>query len=251
MSNVLLRINNLKKVYHTAHGTFEALKGVSLDIYEGEVISLLGVNGAGKTTLSSIIATLIPPTNGDVSFNDKSIYHFDNLYKYRSIVGFCPQKSNLNPEISLQDNLIYAGRFYGLSKEEARQKAKNLMNDFDLTKYAQESAEILSGGYRQRFLIARALMNNPKLVILDEPTVALDPHIRRLIWQKIKELKQQGISVLLTTHYIEEAELLSDRVCIMDSGLIKLIDTPQNLVADFKKGDLEEVFLQLLNEQNR
>lgn len=249
MEKLLLEIIDLKKLYKTSTRTIEALKGVSLSIYEGEIISLLGVNGAGKTTLSSIIATLIPASSGLVMYKGQSIYDAAHLYEYRSIVGFCPQKINLNEELTLRDNLIFAGRFYGLSLQEAELRAQTLMKNFGLEPYAHAVSTILSGGYKQRFMIARALMNNPKIVILDEPTVALDPHIRHEIWQKIKELKTQGISVVLTTHYLDEAEFLSDRVCMMHNGLIQMIDTPTNLINNFQKGDLEEVFLQLMKEQ--
>ena len=123
-----------------------------------------------------------------------------------------------------------------------------LVEQFELKDYLPRKANILSGGYKQRFMIARSLMHNPKIVLLDEPTVGLDPHIRRQIWTKIKELKQDGVTVILTTHYLDEAEVLSDRVCILDSGLIKLIDTPTKLLADFKKNNLEDVFLALMHE---
>lgn len=246
MKDVLLSINNLRKNYKVQNGVIEALKGISLDIKEGEIISLLGVNGAGKTTLSSILATLIPATSGDIMYKGSSIYASYNLYKYRSILGFCPQKTNLNSELTLKENLVCAGTFYDLSYQESERRAIDIMQEFELCKYADMSPDVLSGGYKQRFLIARALVNNPRIIILDEPTVALDPHVRRLIWDKILQLKSKGISVILTTHYLDEAEYLSDRVCIMHDGLIKMIDTPQNLIHNFKKGDLEEVFMLLM-----
>ena len=124
------------------------------------------------------------------------------------------------------------------------------MHQFELTPYLQQKASVLSGGYKQRFMIARALMHNPKLVILDEPTVGLDPHIRRQLWSKIKELKNDGITVILTTHYLDEAEQLADRVCVLDQGAIKLIDTPDKLKADFKMQNLEDVFIALMQNQS-
>ena len=123
------------------------------------------------------------------------------------------------------------------------------MKKFQLLKYADAKGSILSGGYKQRFILARTLMHSPKLVILDEPTVALDPHIRRNLWDTIKNLKKDGITILLTTHYLEEAEVLSDRVCILDRGVIKLIDTPENLKTNFSKSNLEDVFIKLLHEE--
>jgi ABC-2 type transport system ATP-binding protein len=241
----LLEIKNIQKKYNTNRGQVEALKDVSLAINQGEILSLLGVNGAGKTTLSGIIATLHPATSGDVLFKGESIYK--NIENYRSKIGYCPQRPNLKPMLTLEQNLVFAGRYYGLSEDLIQTRIKDLSKQFELEKYLQESASILSGGYKQRFMIARSLIHNPELIILDEPTVGLDPHIRRNLWDVIKGLKSQGITVLLTTHYLDEAEKLSDRVCILDKGEIQLIGTPDKLMADFKQTNLEDMFIELLN----
>ena len=244
MSATLLQILNIKKRYQDK----EALKGVSLDIYKGEIFGLLGVNGAGKTTLSSIIATLHPPTHGDILFNGKSIYK--NLIEYRLHLGFCQQKPNLNDMLTVEQNLLFAGLYYGMSEEVARQRLLHLVNQLDLGAYLSMMPTQLSGGYKQRCMIARSLMHKPQLLLLDEPTVGLDPHIRRQLWSIIKDLKKEGVTVLLTTHYLDEAEQLSDRVCILDQGLIKLIDTPDKLIADFKQKNLEDVFINLTQESD-
>lgn len=242
MNDVLLKIKNVKKRYATK----EALKGVSLDIYKGEILGLLGVNGAGKTTLSSIIATLHPPTEGDIEFEGTSIY--DDVAVYRFSIGFCPQRPNLNPALTLEQNLRLSGSYYQMTQEQIDRRLAQLVKQFDLSQYLHQKAYVLSGGYKQRFMIARALMHNPKLVILDEPTVGLDPHIRRQLWQEIKDLKKLGVTVILTTHYLDEAEQLSDRVCVLDNGLIKLVDTPDKLKADFKMKNLEDVFIALMSD---
>lgn len=242
----LLEIKNIQKKYSTNRGTIQALKDVSLTIRQGEILSLLGVNGAGKSTLSGIIATLHPATSGDVLFKGQSIYK--NIELFRSKIGYCPQRPNLKPMLTLEENLIFAGRYYGLDEDTIQARIKSLAEQFELGKYLQESASILSGGYKQRFMIARSLIHNPELIILDEPTVGLDPHIRRNLWDVIKGLKSQGITVLLTTHYLDEAEKLSDRVCILDKGKIQLIDTPDKLMADFKSTNLEDMFIELLKE---
>lgn len=241
MSSVLLNIKNVKKRY----GVKEALKGVSLEIYKGEIFGLLGINGAGKTTLSSIIATLHPVTEGDIEFEGRSIYA--DLARYRFNLGFCPQRPNLNPLLTLEQNLRLSGSYYQLTDEQINDRFNRLVDQFELKPYLYQKASVLSGGYKQRFMIARALMHNPKLLILDEPTVGLDPHIRRQLWDKIKELKKDGVTVLLTTHYLDEAEQLADRVCVLDNGVIKLIDTPDKLKSDFKMNNLEEVFIALMN----
>jgi ABC-2 type transport system ATP-binding protein len=240
----LLQIKNIYKTYHTQSGQFQALNNVSLEIQKGEILSLLGVNGAGKSTLSSIIATLHPATSGDILYNGTSIYQ--DIPNFRLHIGYCPQRPNLNPALTLEENLLFAGRFYCVEEQILRERIKELADQFELKKYLAEKASILSGGYKQRFMIARSLIHKPLFIILDEPTVGLDPHIRRNLWDMIKNLKQEGITVLLTTHYLDEAEKLSDRVCILDKGQIKLIDTPDKLMADFQQNNLEDMFIELL-----
>jgi len=242
--STLLSIKNIKKKY----GAKEALKGVTFDIYRGEIFGLLGVNGAGKTTLSSILATLHPATEGDVLFEGTSIYA--DLVGYRSVLGFCPQRPNLNPYLSLEENLRISGSYYGMTCDQIEERLTHLINKFELHPYLQQKALVLSGGYKQRFMIARALMHSPQLVILDEPTVGLDPHIRRQLWDTIKALKEDGITVILTTHYLDEAEQLADRVCVLDHGLIKLIDTPDRLKAEYNMTNLEDVFIALMDNRS-
>ena len=244
MSHVLLSLKGITKQY----GATQVLHGINLDIMKGEIISLLGVNGAGKTTLSSIIATLHPPTSGDIIYQGTSIY--DAIAEYRLKLGYCPQKPNLFPQLTLEQNLLFAGRFYGLDDAQIRPRIDTLIKQFELERYLDQKADVLSGGYKQRFMIARSLIHQPDFIILDEPTVGLDPHIRRQLWSMIKELKQSGITVLLTTHYLDEAEKLSDRVCMLDKGRIRLIDTPDKLMADFKQNNLEDVFIELLKAGN-
>lgn len=242
----LITIKDITKIYPQEPTPIEALKGISLDVHKGEILGLLGVNGAGKTTLSSIIATQHPPTSGDIVWQGSSIY--SNLLAYRRQLGFCPQKNNFDILLTVEQNLIFAGRYYLMPENLIKKRVSELMNHFELTKYAQSNVSVLSGGYKQRLLIARALVHRPSLVILDEPTVALDPHIRRSLWNDIKGLKAQGITVILTTHYLDEAEVLSDRVCILDKGKVRLIDKPQNLLSAYNKTRLEDVFLQLMQE---
>ncbi len=248
MSDVFIKIRAVKKQYITEQGVKEALKGISFDIAQAEIIGLLGVNGAGKTTLSSIIAGIIQRSSGDVIHQEASIY--EDLAQYKRLIGYCPQKPNLDLTLSLEDNLFFAGRYYGISREILKERIKHLMDQFDLNEYAKAKAMVLSGGYRQRFLIARTLVHQPQLIILDEPTVGLDPHIRHELWQLIAQLREQGVSILLTTHYIEEAEALSDRICIIDAGALKVIDTPDNLRRLHQEERLEAVFLKLTREES-
>ena len=249
MQETLLQIKNLKKEYPSKQGkkVKRALKGISLDIYKGETLALLGTNGAGKTTLSSILATLKPATSGEVLFMGAPLAK--KLMDYRFMLGFCPQKSNLNPQLSMRDNLLFSASYYGLPHDAAEKTVNKLIKKFDLAGYEHKYSHELSGGYRQRFLIARALVHDPQILILDEPTVALDPHIRHQLWEIIADLKKAGKTIIITTHYLDEADVLADRVCILDRGLIKLIDTPAHLKKSFEKENLEAVFLQLLQEE--
>lgn len=239
----LIHISHLKKHYDT----IKALDDISLTINRGEIFGLLGVNGAGKTTLSSILATLHPPTDGDIQFEGTSIYK--NINEYRKHVGFCPQKPNLLDALTVRQNLVFAGKYFDMPDDAIQKKLTHVVEKYNLARYLDSKPGILSGGYRQRVLLARALMHNPKLVILDEPTVGLDPHIRQQLWKNISDLKEDGVTVILTTHYLDEAEVLSDRICILDKGRIKLIDTPKNLMTAYEKSKLEDVFIQLTKEE--
>ncbi len=247
-SNILLKVVNISKVYQTKNGIINALSGVNLNIHKGEIISLLGPNGAGKTTLSSILATLHPPTKGDILFNGVSIYK--DISNYRRNLGFCPQKPNLDPFLNIEENLIFAGRYFLLSESEIQKKVPELLKQFHIEKYAKSEIKSLSGGTKQRVLIARALIHNPEIVIFDEPTVGLDPDIRRQLWQIIKDLAKKGISIILTTHYLDEAEELSDRICILNKGKIVLTEKLSELKAKHKDKNLEDLFLHLLEREN-
>ncbi len=241
-----LQIKNISKYYTDRNNTVRALDDVSFDIHHGEIFSLLGVNGAGKSTLSSIIATLHPPTAGDILFKGESIY--EDIINYRRSLGFCPQKQNLDTYLNVKDNLIFAGRYFLLPESVIQERAAVLMDKLELTRYASFEIDQLSGGTKQRVLIARALMHSPELVLLDEPTVGLDPDIRRKLWQIIKELKKQGVTIILTTHYLDEAEHLSDRVCILNKGKIQLIASVKELKAQHAMASLEDIFLTLTKE---
>ncbi len=243
---IALTITNISKEYHDDKKIVRALNNVSLDIYQGEILSLLGVNGAGKTTLSSILATLHPPTSGDIRYKKESIY--DQLIAYRSQLGFCPQKINLDSDLNVADNLYFACRYFLMTKQEALLRTVELLEKFNLEKYAQFDVDELSGGYQRRLLIARSLVHQPSILILDEPTVGLDPHIRHNLWDIIKELREQNITVILTTHYLDEAELLSDRVCLLSQGKVVFVGPTKELKKVHKKETLEEVFLEFSKE---
>lgn len=248
MSKILLKIDKISKIYSSnKKEKVEALKNISFDIYQKEILGLLGVNGAGKTTLSSIIATLLKPTSGDIFYEDKSIYK--DVVSFRRQLGFCPQVQNLDLDLNVKENLIFAGRYYSMPKKQIKARLDELLEKFDLTRYANFNLNALSGGYKQRFLIARTLMHDPKLIIMDEPTVGLDPKLRRLLWKLILDLKDEGKTIILTTHYLDEADILSDRICVLNDGIIKALEKPAKLKAVWKSQNLEEVFLELIKEK--
>lgn len=246
MSEPILEIKNISKVYRSGTKSVHALDDVSLTLFQGEVFGLLGVNGAGKTTLSSLVATLHPPTSGAIYFKGQSIY--ENLTAYRRALGFCPQSQNLDQFLTVKENLVFAGRYFLMSEELINERLKTLMHDLELTRYADFDISALSGGTKQRVLIARALMHKPAIILLDEPTVGLDPDIRRKLWDLILELKAQGITIILTTHYLDEAEVLSDRICILNKGKVVMVESVQALKAKHEMATLEEIFLRITKE---
>ena len=249
MQKTLLKIDKISKIYTSEKEKVEALKTISFDIKEKEILGLLGVNGAGKTTLSSIIATLLKPTSGDILFNDKSIYK--DVVSFRKILGFCPQIQNLDLDLNVKENLTFAGRYYLLTRKQIKERIEYLLEKFDLTRYEKFNLNSLSGGYKQRFLIARTLMHDPKLIIMDEPTVGLDPQLRRLLWKYILDLKAEGKTIILTTHYLDEADILSDRICVIDNGVVKALEKPSILKERWKSQSLEDVFLELIKEKDK
>lgn len=247
MTQPILEIKNLTKVYADGKQIIRALDGVTFSINEGEIFGLLGVNGAGKTTLSSILATLHPPTSGSVLFKGTSIY--SDLMNYRKHLGFCPQKQNLDMYLNVEENLIFAGRYHLIPKKELEERVLEIMEELDIARYASYNIDALSGGTKQRVLIARALMHNPSIIILDEPTVGLDPDIRHKLWDLIKRLKKMGITIILTTHYLEESELLSDRLCILNKGKVLRIESTKKLKEEFEMASLENIFLKLMKSE--
>ena len=239
MQKPILSIKNVTKQYAQTR----ALDNVTIDIFAGEIFGLLGVNGAGKTTLSSILATLHPATSGDIQYNGKSIYK--DVARYRTALGFCPQTQNLDSQLNVYENLLYAGRYFLIPEQTIQTRIENLMERLELTKYKDFQVDQLSGGTKQRVLIARALIHNPKIVIFDEPTVGLDPDIRRKLWSIIRDLKNDGITVIITTHYLDEAEELSDRICILHTGKVRLVEPLEELKQRYNMAKLEDIFLQV------
>jgi lipooligosaccharide transport system ATP-binding protein len=221
---------------------FRAVAGIDFSISQGECFGFLGPNGAGKTTVMRIISCFMPPSSGTVSVFGMNVTDRPSDIKAR--IGVMPQENNLDPDLSVLENLIVYGRYFDIPKSNSLRLAKVLLEFVELQDKAPAKIDQLSGGMKHRLLLARSLVNNPDLLILDEPTTGLDPHSRRAVWEKLNHLKSRNKTLLLTTHYMEEAERLCDRVAIMDSGRIVAIDTPAALSARHG-GNLEEVYLKL------
>lgn len=245
MSSILISIKNITKKYDIR----DVLKSISFDIYSGEIVSLLGINGAGKTTLSNIIATLKKPTSGDIFYNGFSIYK--NLEEYRRIIGYCPQTIPIHEKLTIYEALYYSGCLYGMSKEESNLRTLELIQLFELKNHSTKIISNLSGGLKQRVGIARSLLHNPKLIILDEPTVALDSNIRKQLWELLKQLKYSGVSILLITHYLEEAEYLSDKIILLNEGKISSITNPKEFMLKYLSSTLENAFSKFLEDSNK
>jgi lipooligosaccharide transport system ATP-binding protein len=234
----IITAQNLIKDYNG----LRAVNTIDFAIQQGECFGFLGPNGAGKTTVMRIISCFMPPTSGTVTVFGMDVTNGPSDIKAR--LGIMPQEQNLDPDLSVTENLIVYARYFDIRKKDSRRRVRDLLEFAELQDKADAKIEQLSGGMKHRLLLARALVNNPELLILDEPTTGLDPHSRRAVWDKLNQLKFQNTTLLLTTHYMEEAEKLCDRVAIMDSGKIVKIDSPENLMA-LHGGNLESVYLKL------
>jgi len=210
-------------------GKFEAVQGISFAIPRGKCIGLLGPNGAGKTTTMRMITGLTIPTQGDIQVFGEAPAKLSR--KARARIGLVPQEDNLDPDVSVRENLVIYGKYFGLSGAELHSRVDQLLEFMQLTEKANMTVMSLSGGMKRRLVIARALIADPELIILDEPTTGLDPQARQMIWKKVQALKAAGKTLLLTTHYMDEAQRLCDSIIVVDHGRILDQDTPNNLVA--------------------
>ncbi|MBE0670780.1 MAG: ATP-binding cassette domain-containing protein [Anaerolineales bacterium] len=233
----MLEVQNLAKNY----GDFQAVKGVSFNIEEGEIFSLLGPNGAGKTTTISMLSTLYIPTSGDATIAGYSITR--NPMDVRNAIGVVPQDLALYEDLTAKENLIFWGQMYGLSGKSLANRVDEVLEQIGLTDKAKDRVKTYSGGMKRRVNIGVGLLHRPKLLFMDEPTVGIDPQSRRAILDTVKELNRQGMTLLYTTHYMEEAEELSNRVGIIDQGQLIAIGTQKELTKQV--GETETLILHI------
>jgi ABC-2 type transport system ATP-binding protein len=239
-----LQIADLVKRYPT--GT-EALRGVSLEIEAGEFFGLLGPNGAGKSTLIHCTTGLAQPTSGTIQvFGHDAIHHYEQA---RLAVGLAPQDLNLDWFLTVEETLDYHAGYFGMPKRERRARTEELLETFSLTDKRKERTRTLSGGMKRRLILARALMHGPPLLILDEPTAGVDVELRLELWHYVQRINAEGTTILLTTHYLEEAEQLCDRIAFINGGEIVAQGTSAELAARFGVASLEDAYLELVGRK--
>jgi len=212
-----------------SYGETEAVRGVSFDVRAGEVVGFLGPNGAGKTTTVRMVSCFLPPTSGTAEVHGLDVR--TRPREVKALLGICPQEDNLDPDFNVLRNLLVYARYFDIPSAVARRRAMALLEDVSLADRAASRVDALSGGMKRRLVLARALLNEPRVLLLDEPTTGLDPQARHLIWTRIRALRATGVTVLLTTHYMEEAAQLCDRVILVDHGTILLDGAPVDLIA--------------------
>jgi ABC-2 type transport system ATP-binding protein len=234
MSKIALQIKNLYKTYRD--GEVKALNGVDLTIYKGEIFGLLGPNGAGKSTLINLLTTLANKTSGEIVINGLDFAKFPSEAK--TYLGVVPQEFNFNWFEKVEDIIVQQAGFYGMPAREAKDRAEILLKRLGLWDKKDTISMKLSGGMKRRLMIVRALIHKPEILILDEPSAGVDVDLRREMWEFVRELNQEGVTIILTTHYLEEAENLCDRVGIINKGNILEIGTVKELLSELKKDTL-------------
>ena len=235
-----IKINNLRKEYKD----IVAVNNLNLTINEGELFSLLGVNGAGKTTTIKMLSTLLKPTSGEAYIYDYDISKDDD--KIKGIVDISMQETAIARKLTVEENIDFYGKLSGMKKEELDKAKEEVYKNFGLDKIKNKRADKLSGGWQRKLSIALALISNPKVLFLDEPTLGLDVIARRELWNTIKALKGK-MTIILTTHYMEEAEALSDRIGIMKDGDLLFVGTKEELFAKTNKTNVEESFISIVS----
>jgi lipooligosaccharide transport system ATP-binding protein len=229
-------------------GDFEAVKGIDVEVRKGEAFGFLGPNGAGKSSTMRMIATVSPVSGGELR-----ILGMDPATDgpaIRSRLGVCPQEDTLDNELNVFDNLYVYGRYFGIDKPTVRERAEELLEFVQLIDKRKAKVDDLSGGMKRRLTIARSLINRPDLLLLDEPTTGLDPQARHVLWDQLFRLKQAGVTLVITTHYMDEAEQLCDRLVVMDKGVIAAEGSPRQLIEEHSTREVAELRFGIAEEGN-
>ncbi|MQW77254.1 ATP-binding cassette domain-containing protein [Nocardioides sp. dk4132] len=231
----MIRARGLRKSF----GDFEAVRGVDVDVRRGEAFGFLGPNGAGKSSTMRMIAAVSPVSGGELRI--LGLDPATHGPAIRARLGVCPQEDTLDTELNVRENLYIYGRYFGLPKAEVRERVEELLEFVQLTDKADALVDDLSGGMKRRLTIARSLVNSPDLLLLDEPTTGLDPQARHVLWDRLFRLKQAGVTLVITTHYMDEAEQLCDRLVVMDKGVIVAQDSPLALIRTYSSREVAEL----------
>lgn len=247
-----IEVKNVTKTYKKSSRSttdVQALKGVSLTVGSGEFFAFLGPNGAGKTTLISILAGLVEKTSGEVRVNGVSID--EDPDKAKTFIGVVPQEMNFSIFEKVIDIVLDQAGYYGITRSEARPYAEKLIRDLGLWEKREEKSQNLSGGMKRRLMIARALIHKPKILLLDEPTAGVDVELRRGMWDFLRKLSGTGVTIVLTTHYLEEAEQLSEHIAIINKGSLAVDEPTKALLARNEGKKLEDIFIEVIETANQ
>jgi ABC-2 type transport system ATP-binding protein len=241
-----LKIEDLRKTYSNG---FLALSGVSLEVEGGKFFGLLGPNGAGKTTLINSVVSLVRPDSGSVEVFGRDAY--GEFREARRMIGVSPQEVNLDKFLTVEETLTFHAGYYGVPKKKARERAEELLERFGLVDKRDQRTNTLSGGMKRRVLFARALIHDPKVLFLDEPTAGVDVELRYKLWGYIRELNSGGMTILLTTHYLEEAEALCEEIALINGGNIVAQGSSEDLKNDYQARNVEEVYMKVIGHDLR
>jgi ABC-2 type transport system ATP-binding protein len=245
----IIEVRNLVKTFNSRGRKITAVNDISFDVFKGEIFGMIGPNGAGKSTTFSILTTLIKPTSGSIKVAGFDVEKQDD--KIRPLIGIVPQKLSLYPLLTARENLELMGNLYNIPKKEMEEKIDYYLNLVDLKDSADRFIGGFSGGMKQRLSVIAAVLHDPEILFWDEPSTGLDPQTRNVIWKLARRFNGEGKTLIFTTHYMEEADNLCDRVAVMDLGKLVALDNPEALKEKTKSGSLEEVFVRFTGEEVR
>jgi ABC-2 type transport system ATP-binding protein len=245
----IIEVKNLVKVFHSRGRTITAVNDVSFDVYKGEIFGMIGPNGAGKSTTFSMLTTLLKPSSGSITVAGFDVEKQDN--KIRPLIGIVPQKLSLYPLLTARENLEFMGNLYNIPKKVLEDKIDYYLKLVGLESSADRYTGGFSGGMKQRLSVIAAILHDPQILFWDEPSTGLDPQTRNVIWKLGRKFNEEGRTLIFTTHYMEEADNLCDRVAVMDSGKMVALDDPELLKETTGSTNLEEVFVHFTGEQVR
>ncbi|MDW5552011.1 MULTISPECIES: ABC transporter ATP-binding protein [Methanosarcina] len=245
----IIEVKNLVKVFHSRGRKITAVNDVSFDVFKGEIFGMIGPNGAGKSTTFSMLTTLIKPTSGSIKVSGFNVDKQDD--KIRPLIGIVPQKLSLYPLLTARENLELMGNLYNVPKKEMEEKIDYYLKLVGLEASADRFTGGFSGGMKQRLSVIAAVLHDPEILFWDEPSTGLDPQTRNVIWKLARKFNDEGKTLIFTTHYMEEADNLCDRVAVMDSGKLVALDNPEILKEKTGSTNLEEVFVRFTGEEVR